>query len=376
MLWRTGATGNDDGEEAVIALKAITTPSAALMNRFRYAGKFGLLGAVVALAIALLLWQIIAERNRAITAMEHERIGLQYLDVVRPAWMAIQRHRRMSATMANGDLSVSDALAKEQAAIDKQLAQVTAMIEQQPVLAPLGEKWKIQAGKWDGVKKDAQTLAEAQGFERHTRYLEALDAHVRAAAAQTSLTLDPVLGRNLLIGVAVNELPAFIEAAAKLRGLTASVVARKRISETDAAGLRELMAQLKLAQNQLADRIKTAAPLLGDTGKTVTAAVSALDGPVTDAFGQLELHVFSESFDVDAKTFFNEETSPVAAGIKAAKIVNGELDMLLQAGSAELKRSLALTAGAAGIVVLMLLYLGLGMYFSVADSVQAVVDGG
>jgi hypothetical protein len=195
--------------------KLITAPSAALMNRFRYAGKFGLLGVVVALVISLLVWQIIVERNREITAVEHERIGLQYLETVRPAWFAIQRHRTLSAALANGDNTVSGQLLTEEGEIDKQFARVTQMINKQAVLATLGERWQREVSAWEGVKKDVQTLAAAQGFERHTRYLEMLDAHMRAAAAQTSLSLDPTLGRNLLISIAVNELPTFIESATK-----------------------------------------------------------------------------------------------------------------------------------------------------------------
>jgi methyl-accepting chemotaxis protein len=321
------------------------------MDRLRYGGKFLAMGVVAALALGFLVFQVATERLQAIHRIEDERVGLRYLQAARPVWLAVQRHRGLSGALASGDQSVKDVVLQTQAEADKHFAALSELIRGEPLLADLAQDWQRQTEEWGLVKKDALVLGPGEGFERHTAFLQELAAHMRRAAAHTSLVLDGDLKAYLLIDVVVNQMPVFIEATAQLCGRATGVLARKRIDDAEATTLRGLMTQVRVAKSQLHEKIDAAVHLLGEEGKAVKEGVQALEEPVTNAFILVESVVLSQAFDTEPAKLFADTASPVDAGIR-------------------------LTERLAVAAVLLFAYLCLGAYVSLARGVRAVVAGG
>ncbi len=356
--------------------RTIVAPAAGLMDRLRYGGKFLVMTVVGALALGFLVFQVATERLQNIHRIEDERVGLRYLEAARPVWMAVQRHRGLSGALASGDQSVKDAVLQAQAEADKHFAAVSELIQHEPLLAGLAEDWKRQAEEWNLVKKDAMVLGPGEGFDRHTVFLQELAAHMRLVAAHTSLVLDGDLKAYLLIDVVVNQMPVFMEATAQLRGRAGGVLARKRIDDTEAANLRGLMTQVRVAKSQLHEKINAAVPLLGEEGKAVKEGAQALEEPVTNAFILVESNVLSQSFDMEPAKLFAETSAPVAAGIKLTERLAADIERMLDERAARLTHHLWLLLGAAAAAVLLLTYLCLGAYVSLSRGVGAVVAGG
>jgi len=351
---------------------SLVVPAARIMDRFRYTGKFLLVGGVAALAIGVLLFQFVAERLHEIDAVAHERVGLVYLEKVQPAWLGLQRYRGLSVAYASGNAEVKAAREKEQASIDGQFATMAAAISGESSLVGLSEEWSKLAGEWERVKKDALTL----GFEGHTRYVEAVGAHIRLAAARSSLILDNRLETALLIDVVVNQMPLLIEATAQLRGRAAQALTRKKINDEDLVVLRETMTRVRVAQDQLREKVGMAAPLHGEAGGRMTQSVADLGQSVDKLLEDVELSVLSQAFDLDAAQFFTAATVAVERGVELSGRFGDDINRLLAQRSARLNREMWLSLVLSVSLLLVLSWLSMGTYASLARNVGAVVDGG
>jgi methyl-accepting chemotaxis protein len=350
----------------------LIVPATRIMDRFRYTGKFLLVGGVAALAVGVLLFQLVTERLREIRAVAHERVGLVYLQQVQPAWLGLQRYRGLSVAYASGNAEVKAAREKEQANIDSQFAAIAAAIAGEPSLAGLAEERTKLADEWARIKKDALAL----GFDGHTQYVEAVGAHMRLAAARSSLILDNQLETALLIDIVVNQMPVLIEATAQLRGRAAQALTRKKINDEDLVVLRETMTRVRVAQDQLREKVGMAAPLHGEAGGQMTEAVADLGQSVNKLLEDVELSVLSQTFDLDATQFFSAATVAVERGVELSARFGEDINRLLTQRSVQLNREMWLSLALSVSLLVVLGWLSIGTYASLARNVGTVVGGG
>ena len=86
-------------------MEQLFKPATALMDRFRYSAKFGLIFVLVFIPLLVLSVLLISNINDEISFFENERNGLAYIKNVRPLIAEVQRHRGMTAAYLNGDRS-------------------------------------------------------------------------------------------------------------------------------------------------------------------------------------------------------------------------------------------------------------------------------
>lgn len=352
--------------------EVLYAPAARIMDRFRYSGKFLLVGGMAALAVGFLLSQIVIERLHGIRALEHARSGLTYLEQVQPVWLGLQRFRGLSAAYASGNIEVKDAHEKEQSKLDAAYATVTQTLLEDRTLAPLSAEWEKLESEWRQVGKNALAL----GFDGHTKNIEAVGAHMRLAAARTSLTLDNRLETALLIDIVVNQMPVLIEAMAQLRGRGAQALTRKKINDEDLTTLRETMTRVRMALDQLREKIGLAAPLHGENGNAMVQASGNLAQSAEKLLGDVELSVLSQMFDIEAAKFSAEATVAVDQGVALSLRLGQDTSRLLAERSARLNRELWLSMTLSVAVLFILGWLSLGAYVSLSRNVGAVVGGG
>ena len=77
-------------------MRTLLAPGVALMNRLKYAYKFGLISLIFLAPIVVLVYFMVSDVSDGIAFAEKERTGVAYLVPLRQVLENVQQHRGMS----------------------------------------------------------------------------------------------------------------------------------------------------------------------------------------------------------------------------------------------------------------------------------------
>ena len=357
-------------------MQMLAAPAVALMDRFRYAGKFRLMGSVAAVALAYLLLQFMFAARQDIDRMNDELSGLHHLSMVRQAYAALQRHR----TLSIGDVTgyggqTKDVLKAAQAKVDDALAAVAAM-HSVPALAPLRPNWEVVAGKtgWQESQAVIANLADADlNLERLTTDLKGIELYMQKTAAATSLRLDPELAISLMVELTLSHLHYLEEALAQKRDVGFSSIARHNFTAADQNQFKALDSAVETGVERLLMRLDMLLPLLDDRGDTIKQQAETLKAAIAASAAAYQQIYWGSP---DEKNYLAAASAPVDATSGLIKTLHEEAVSGLETRRTGLLTRLLLTGSGALLAVLGFAYMSAGAYLSLARGANSVVKSG
>ena len=196
------------------------SPGVRLFRQLNFRAKAAIVSGVLLFPVALLGWTFLQDKAAAIEFSAKERIGVQYVREATPLirlGLAYQLYSLQRLTQGEALPEVAEALN----ARDAQMRKLESA--ERALGADLGTSKAFAAVK---AAADAATKASPETFfAAHTAYVDAVVALVGQAADGSNLTLDPDLDTYYLMDGALGKLPVLVQAAANLRGASASVAA-------------------------------------------------------------------------------------------------------------------------------------------------------
>ncbi len=357
-------------------MKSLFSPAVQLMDRCRFAVKF-LITAVLAGALLVgLLYYVVSRTTADIAYTQGELVGEEYLARVRQGMLLLQQHRGLSGTLLNGDVSAGDKVRHTETDVDKAFAAIEELGGVNEPLLRSRESWSAIAAAWKSLRQENLTLTAGENFARHTRVIEALVDHVRYIGDTSGLILDPDFKAYRLVDASVNDLPEFVEAAARLRGRVSSLLAMKKLTADDASEVRSLAGRARHALRRLSGGYGLLVKLGGPGVSDVRSQVAAVEQPLAEAISAADSHLLNQAFDMPPQQFFALASKPVDLGKELWAYNSQELKKALQdrVGSATLLRNTLLLASVA--VLLLVGYLMVGAYLSMDKAIRQVVAGG
>ena len=132
-------------------MQALFSPAVALMNRLGYSRKFGVMGLLVAVALAVLMYNLHLRLDQTIQASRTELLGIETLKPVERLIQTTQQHRGLSSGVLNGN----EAMKEARAAKEKEIADVINGVEARlkPELAN-GEAWRQIKSGWERIRAE------------------------------------------------------------------------------------------------------------------------------------------------------------------------------------------------------------------------------
>jgi len=352
---------------------ALFSPAVALMNRLRYKSKFMLLGAVVSVVIAVLLFSIYGSMSRDIAMADNELAGLQMLKPANRLVQVMQQHRGLSSGVLNGN----EAMKEKRTAKEKEVVDAFAAAE--ATLSPKlreAPNWKAVRQDWEAIRTQGLTWAPAENLKRHTAMIASALQFMIDIADETELSLDPVMDTYYFMDTIVSKMPAMLEPLGITRARGTGVLSKKDLPAQMRVDLVSLIAEmsstLKAQNNNLAKVISFAPSLQG----ALAAPGKEFADGVEKIFALVRDDILTEKYATPPQDYFNATTQVIDLGYKVMfDTLIPQFEQRLQLRRDTARQMLIMNIALAILVVLLVCYLGIGAYYSVLNSVSNFSQG-
>ncbi len=198
-------------------MSRVFAPAVSLLNHLNYPRKFGLIGFLFALPLALVTYFLVSELNARVEFSERELKGNEYLSHLQKFTSDLREHRGLLWSQ------------RVDPSAQKQLAGVLEQLQQD--LKAIDFIDKRHGGgfetteMWSALKTDFGTLGlelekvdPADPGNRHTNLIAGVITLMSHVGDQSNLILDSELDSFYLMDLAVNRLPELSEQVGQLRG--------------------------------------------------------------------------------------------------------------------------------------------------------------
>ena len=348
-------------------------PATALLDRFRYPVKFGLIFALVMIPLLTLSYLLISDINEEIEFYENERRGLNYIQAVRPLVEHMPEHRGMTNAYLNGDSGFHDKIMATRDEVDHYLGELAALDQHlQGQLDTAGRVAKIQT-QWQGLKNSSMRMQASESFAAHTRMIaDVLGLMVHVADA-SEITLDPSLDTYYLGDALVHKLPVLAETMGQGRGLGSGIAAQGQLSNKEALRLALLVDRIETNNTALAAGLESAMGFnaalrssLGGLIKDNTESIQRFESMLQN--GILE----SEQISVDGAAIFTAGSKAIEQAFALFDEALPLMDTIIAERISSNVRLEILAIAIVAVVLLAVAYLFIGLYHSVHNGVDQI----
>ncbi len=354
-------------------MRALFLPAIALMNRFRFPGKFLLLGLAMAVVMSVLLFTVFNNLSRDIHTAQQEIDGLQMLKPMNRLAQFMQQHRGLSSGVLNGN----EAMKEKRTAKEKDVAE--ALVSTDAALSPNlrdTAAWRGIRQDWEEIKSQGLNWTPPENIKRHSQMIDRLLMFMIDVADEMKLTLDPEMDTYYFMDTVVSKMPAMLEPLGITRARGTGVLSKKELTPQMRIDISSLVAQMSTtlrAQNTNLEKVMRFAPELQ----------GALNGPTkefSDGVGKIFVlvreDILGEKFATAPQDYFAQTTQIIDLGYKMMfETLIPQFEKQLEARKAAAQRMLLLEMGLAAAIMLLVGYLAVGTYYSVVDSVDLFSKG-
>ena len=354
-------------------MQGLFSPAIALMNRLRYSGKFTLMGLAVLVVMVVLFASLLNTVSREIRTAENELSGVQMLKGVNKLTQFMQQHRGLSSGVLNG----SDALKEKRAAKEKEVADTLVQVDAS-LSAELrnSEHWKSIRTDWEAIRSAGLTWTAPENIKRHTQMIAKVLVFMVDVADLTELSLDPVMDTYYMMDTVVSKMPAMLEPLGITRARGTGVLSKKELSPQMRIDMISTIGQMEgtlAAQNMNLDKVGRFAPslqgVLSSSSKEFTESTQKV-------FALIREDILSERFSTAPPDYFALTTKVIDQGYQMMfDVLIPKFEDQLKSRIAESQQKLTMQAILALSVMLVVVYLAVGTYYSVANSVAIFQEG-
>ena len=354
-------------------MRSLVGPAIGLMNRLRYATKFLVLGAALAVLIVVLVGSVFRHLNNNILVASHELTGVETLKPLNRTVQFIQQHRGLSAGLLGGNEAMKDKRAAKEKEVSDMLAATAATLT--PTLKA-SANWKKVQSDWEDIRSQGLSWSAADSIKRHTALVDSALLFMGDVADESELTLDPVVDTYYMMDTVVLKMPAVLERLGQTRARGTGVLAKKEISQQMKIDMTSTLAETGntlRAQNINLDKVMAASPeltgVLQGAKQEFATAAEALLALVRD-------DILSERFATPSQDYFNQSTALIDLGYKTMfDVLLPQFERQLQGRIDAAKQTMTVIVVVTLLTILLVVYLALGMYYSVLTTVNVFSEG-
>lgn len=383
-------TSNKSSGIGAVIRKAFI-PATWVLDRLRYGRKFVLIGLVFLLPFSYVGYLQFKASSHDVEFNRKEQVGVAYIQPTLSYLYSVQRHRVFVAAQAVGD-STAAAKAEEAAAdASRWEAEVDAQDARYGAALQTTARWREAKAAW-AAARDGQFASAVDRDRAHDEATAAIaDVILNYAGNHSNLILDPDLDSYWLMDAFIAKLPTIGNTVAKMSA--SALLLPAPTTTTDASGAQvtsgpgpahfELAGVAKVAEVTTADlknvNLATAIRETKNFGKSRTLA--RLADPMEQlavSLGATRQAVFREYLGAaqsrQAQPVVDATAQALAQLQGLGNAIAPELDALIGKRIAEHssdRRNALVASLAAGA---LLVYLFVGFFLSVRDSIAAIGD--
>ena len=204
-------------------MKQLLEPAVQIMNRLKYAYKFGMIGLLIVLQAAVLIYMLVSELNKNIDFAIRERGGIEYVTKLTDLFNEAQAYRNIQYDFSHGNKVAPEDVLAQQAKVDEALAAVEAVDKQ--TARQMDTTWKLQIVQQDWLTRKAETLQSDTGraqlvFDLDSRWISEITDLMQHVGYESNLAMDSDFDTSYLVDSVLRKLPKTAETVSMAPGLS------------------------------------------------------------------------------------------------------------------------------------------------------------
>ncbi len=355
-------------------MKTLFVPATALMNRLNYPSKFGLIGALVLLAFASLMWALASELQETIERSRNELVATALTRPLARMVELTQQHRGLSSMVLGGNADMRDKRAQRAEEVSRALASLRASLAEDKRQLPA---WQQIERDWQVLQAQGLQLERAANFHAHTELVaQLLRLQIQLADAY-GLSFDPDEASFYLMTAAINRLPFLLERFGRLRAQGSGALAQGHADSAQRIALSVLNEEIRSAMLDVEAGLAKVAEQRPELRLSLEQAVAALYQKIQRVEQVVQGMLLHEDFQsTSAAQFFELTTEGITIGYQQMnQVLLPTLDQLLEQRMAEAQQVLYFNLLLAVLVLAVIGYLSMGAYLSVMNSIRCLREG-
>jgi len=353
-------------------MSMIFNPSVNLINRLKYPQKLMLMGAIVIFVVLALMYELSKQAFYQIHFSEKEILGVELNNPLISLMRKIQYYRTVSNRVDN-NLAKEDERRFARLAVDQEIIAISELFNQVSPKINLVDRWNQVKNEWESIKLSKENIGS---YGRNTDLMPNLQSLISSVCDNSNLTLDPQMDTYYLIDAYCNILPQFIENVKNIQDLGTTSLNTKSISAID---LDYLHVTTSITTRYFFPSINE------DIGKAIErnpslssrfSSLSKLFNQNTNlAFQTLNSTVLNENFDFSIDKFNLQFSNVTLNADQLSSIISTTIVELLQHRIKGMKEIFYLNLAVVTLGLLIFIYLFIGVYLSIIQSVRQLVSG-
>jgi len=355
-------------------------PAIAVLNRLTFGRKFILVGLLLSVPLAVILYLQSSSASERALFNSRERMGVAYLTPVTHFLHQLQLRRILEVAVLKGETNLQAAIEQATARADDAAAQVDALDSRLGPVLGTTEEWRSIRQSWNKLKMRPPTEAGGVDLVHGQLTASVVDRLLRRVGNYSNLILDPDLDSYWLMDALVIKLPSLAETVSRATTTSLATLGHDgvRLDRTI-----DLASDYRLEITTVTDVIHvnmvTAFRETSHFGQSATLKLN-LEAPSQAAEQAVKHHAEILRQELEEQTASIERSHDLVAGAKEALLqvyeledrVGPELDRLIEKRIRHYRamRTQGLIAAAAAAAVLS--YLFIAIYLSIRSSVSAI----
>jgi methyl-accepting chemotaxis protein len=353
-------------------MQPLFLPAIGIMNRLRYTQKFGLMGVMMLVAIAVLVANLYSALDANIKSSRAELVGIAAIKPTQQVVQFMQQHRGMSQGVLAGNEAMKEKRAAKEKDVDKMLKATEAVL---PADLVAGKAWKGILAEWALIRAEGLSWTSVESFSRHTVLIDNVLTFMVDIADATSLTLDPEIDSYYLIDTVMSKAPVALERLGQMRAKGTGILTKKVMHDQQKIEMSALMAELNGALKTLTLNLEKTAHFNPGMKAALSAAVKDYSGSAEQINKLVIEDMMLGAFSTLPKDYFELTTVAIDKGYKQMyDNMLPTLEKLIQRRIDKLQQGLQLSIGLTILTLLVVGYFSIGTYYATISSIKKLAD--
>ncbi len=217
-------------------MKTILAPLIAFLSNISYKAKFVFIGTIAIIFTSLLVYQNISNISNDINFSEQESYGAKLLPSVKNLILNTQKLRGTTASFLSGNSSAKEKIISLQESVNKKIEIVQNDLSNTQIKGLTSLSSEIE-NDLKTLMPISLTIPATEAFAKYSKIIKKELDLITLIGDNSNLMLDPEIDGFYMMDAVINKLPNIFEDIGKARGLSASVSAKKSITNEEASKL-------------------------------------------------------------------------------------------------------------------------------------------
>ncbi len=342
----------------------------ALMNQFSYRKKFALLGVISLMSVSVLIYSLFLGLDRVVENSQRQLEGLKFIEPLTQLNQKLQAHRGLITAIFTGDTNLQTKVPALEENINKSLQELESQL---PSYLASSNLWIKINNNWNQIKARRLDTNAADIYVKHSQAINYLQFFKVQIADEYALTFDPNVDTFYLIDTIINKQSETIEQLAQIRGVGTNILVNASVASHQMEEMRSLLAKLEASQRHLDANFNKIADFNRDIARPIRRSAKEIALSSQKVVKLVKNHIFIPDSSMQAEVFFRQTS--IAINHSYLEVYNALLpfaENMINEHLREAQHILLFSISISILLMLIVFYLGFGIYLSMNTSIQSL----